>query len=1007
MKVQFRGIRKTAMARALMVAFGSTVLALGMPAPVLAQSNATATIFGQVQTAPGTVIVLENIATGARRSITPAADGHYQATSMPPGQYKVQLLRNNAVETTQQVEALIGQGVEVSFLDSSSTQTVKVKARRSQIDVSNTNNGATFTAKQLKTLPIAQSVAGIIQLAPGTTRADPAIGGESFGGAGASENGYYINGFPVTNVYKQLGGSTLPFFAISQAQILSGGYSAEFGRSTGGVVNITTKSGSNTWEAGATVQYEPERLRAHTQNIFYGNTGANPATDNKLQRYREGNTQNDTFASAYVSGPLIRDKLFVFANVEQTWNSYDYTNEGSEVPGSKVDGFSSRERRLPRYLAKLDYNINDQHRLEFTQIHDETQDNFALSGFDYTTLNRNNQVVRTSSSGTRTDDSILKYTGYLTDKLTATVLYGQSKSTFPQSLSGVLPGVYQVTAQPGNRVPGLTYVSPQVGGTQQVANAEDTQKTLRLDLEYKIGQHGLRGGLDINRIASVNGKALIGGGLWTYYKSSPTRRVPVPGGKSPAEGGGYGAQGYYVSEYHESDAATPSTDQSAQYIQDRWQVSERVLLDLGLRNEQFTNKNSDGVAYAAQRHQLAPRLGVAWDVNGDGSMKMFANAGRYHLQIPTSVAQRIAGNPVHTNHYFTYTGVDPQTGAPVGLVPISGVYASGNEYGQAKDPRQASVAGLKANFQDEITLGFERAWSPELTFGAKATYRTLRSAIEDYCDSRPINAWAVRNNVATNNFNLGCVLINPGEDNTFVVDLKGDGHFTEVKLNAAEIGLAPLKRTYAALDLFAEHPLKNGWYGKINYTFSKSRGNLEGQVSSDNGQADIAATIAYDYPELGAGADGLLPNNHTHVIKAFGLLQLNEQWSVGANLNITSGAPLNCFGNLPDELNRDGNNPAADYGSATFYCDGKLHPRGTSGTLPTDIRLAMNLIYKPQQFKGLSFKTDVFNILNRQVPLSVRQDYNDGGRINAHYLRTVSTTPGRSVRFAVEYLKQF
>lgn len=1007
MKQKIRAIRHSAMAQALMLAFGGTILALGTPSTVLAQSNATATIFGQAQYTPGSVIVLENLATGARRTIALGPDGHYQATSMPPGQYKVQLLRNNAVETTQQVEALIGQGVEVSFAQPADTQTVTVKTRRVAIDVSNTNNGATFTAKQLKALPIAQSVGGIIQLAPGTTRADSAIGGESFGGAGASENGYYINGFPVTNVYKQLGGSTLPFFAISQAQILSGGYSAEFGRSTGGVVNITTKSGSNTWEAGAVLQFEPERLRARTQNFYYGNTGSNPATDNTLQRYREGNTQSDTFASVFVSGPLIRDKLFMFANVEQTWNRSAYTNVGSDTLSAKVDGFGERERRLPRYMAKIDYNISDAHRLEFTRIHDETKDEFSYSGFDYSNLSRNNTVVRTAGSGTRTDDTILKYTGYLTDKLTATVLYGESKSTFPTSESGKLPGVYQVSAQVANRVPGLTYVSPQIRGTEQVENAQDTQKTLRLDLEYKLGQHALRGGLDINRIASVNGKSLIGGGLWNYYKSSPTRRVPAPGGLTPAEGGGFGAQGYYVSEYHESDAATPSTDQSAQYIQDRWQVTERVLLDLGLRNEQFTNKNSAGVAYAAQRHQLAPRLGVAWDVYGDGGLKVFANAGRYHLQIPTSVAQRIAGNPVHTNRYFTYTGVDPQTGAPLGLVPLSGVYASGNEYGQAKDPRQASVAGLKANFQDEMTLGFERAWSPELTFGVKGTYRTLKSAIEDYCDSRPINAWAARNNVATNNFNLGCVLVNPGVDNTFVVDLKGDGNFREVRLSAAEIGLVPMKRTYAALDLFAEHPLKNGWYGKINYTYSKSRGNLEGQVSSDNGQADIAATIAYDYPELGTGADGLLPNNHSHVIKAFGFYQINPQFSVGANLNITSGAPLNCFGNLPDELNRDGSNPAADYGSATFYCDGKLNPRGTRGTLPTDIRLALSLTWKPAQVKGLSFKTDVFNVLNRQTPLSVQQAYNDGGRINAHYLRTTSTTPARSVRFSAEYQQQF
>ena len=66
-----------------------------------------------------------------------------------------------------------------------------------------------------------------------------------------------INGFPVTNVLFQVGTSELPFNSIAQAQILTGGFGAEFGRSTGGVINIQTKSGTNTWEAGGSISTEP------------------------------------------------------------------------------------------------------------------------------------------------------------------------------------------------------------------------------------------------------------------------------------------------------------------------------------------------------------------------------------------------------------------------------------------------------------------------------------------------------------------------------------------------------------------------------------------------------------------------------------------------------------------------------------------------------------------------------------------------------------------------------
>ena len=996
--------RTTVIAHALALAFGGVLLSGGLSAPAYAQSNATGIIFGQVANPNGASVVLENTATGARRTVHPDAGGRYQATSMQPGAYKVMLMRGGDVERTLEVEALIGQGVEASF---DALQAVTVSSRRRSIDVSNTNNGAVFTARELAALPVAQSLSGIIQLAPGTARGSPRIGGDSFGGAGVSENSYYINGFPVTNVYKQIGSTTLPFFAIAQAQILQGGYSAEFGRSTGGVVNVTTKSGTNRWEAGAVLQYTPNWLRAKPEDTYYPNTGANPATDGKLLTYRGANSATDVFGSAYVGGPLIKDKLFVFANVEQDRFNTGYISKDSDSTNAS-NGWTERASRTPRYLLKLDYNITDDHRLEFTQIHDETSKTQQNYGFSYANLQRNNvRADGVTGDAAITNDSILKYTGFLTDRLTVTALAGRFKSTYPQSVEGYVPGIFQVSAPARSQVPGLSYPNPQsITGTMQVDNAEDKQSTLRLDVEYKLGDHGLRAGIDHNNVSSINGSSMAGGGGWYYYRSA-NPNAPVPGGRSPSSGGGYGAQGYYVDEYHQSDAASPKTDQSAQYLQDRWQVTDTLLLDLGLRNEQFTNKNSFDVPYAEQRHMLAPRLGAAWDVRGDSSLKLFANAGRYHLQIPTSVALRLAGNPVHIDHYFTYTGVDAKTGAPTGLTEISPPFSAGNEYGKAKDPHQVAASTLGATYQDELALGFEAALTPAYTAGAKFTYRTLRNTIEDWCDQRPVNAWASRNNVDASRYTMPCLLINPGRDNTLQLDLRGDGKLVTIPLTADDIGLPEVQRIYTALDLFLEHPLRNGWYGKVNYTLSRSRGNMEGQVQSDIGQADIAATTAFDYPELMSGADGLLPNNHTHVLKAFGYYELSPEWRVGANVNIVTGSPQSCIGNLPKALNVN-NNPAGWYGSATFYCDEKLAPRGSAGTLPTDVRLALNATYMPRWLKGLSLKGDVFNLLNRQTVLATQPVYNSGAdTINPYYNQVLGRAPERQVRFTAEYNYKF
>jgi outer membrane receptor protein involved in Fe transport len=980
-------------------------LALAFAGPVLAQSNATGTIFGQVANGNGATVVLENTATGARRTVSVDANGRYNASSMPPGTYKVMLVRAGTVESTLEVEALIGQGVEASF---ETIQAVTVTSRRPMIDVSNTNNGAVFTARQLAMLPIAQSLSGITQLAPGTARGNTRVGGDSFGGAGVSENSYYINGFPVTNVYRQIGSTTLPFFAIGQAQILQGGYSAEFGRSTGGVVNITTKSGTNNWEAGAVLQYTPDRLRAKPEDTFYPDTGHNPKTDGKLLTYRQSNSATDVFGSVYVGGPLVKDKLFMFANIEQDRFSTGYISKDSDSL-NKTNGWTEREARTPRYLLKLDYNISDDHRLEFTQIHDEnikTQQNY---GFDYATLQRNDKRAGgTTGDAAKTNDSILKYTGFLGDNLTVTALAGRFKSTYPQSREGYVAGLYQVSAPLRTQVPGLTYTNPQtIGGTIQVPNAEDKQSTLRLDVEYRLGSHALRAGIDRNNVSSINGSELAGGGTWNYFRADPNAHVTNVGG-TPASGGGYGLQGYYVSEYHQSDSAAPKTDQSAQYIQDRWQLTDKLLLDLGLRNEQFTNKNSFGQSYAAQRHMLAPRLGAAWDVRGDGSLKAFANLGRYHLQIPTSVALRLAGNPVHVDHFFTYTGVDPKTGAPTGLTEITPPVSSGNEFGGAKDPRQVASSNLGATYQDELALGFEAALTQEYTVGSKVTYRTLRNTIEDWCDPRPVRAWGKRNNVDTSKYEMPCLLINPGRANTLTLDLAGDGKLVSIPLSAADIGLPKVKRTYIALDMFVEHPMRDGWYGKLNYTLSRTAGNMEGQVMSDIGQADIAATTSFDFPELMDYASGPLPNDHTHMLKAYGYYQLAQEWTVGGNINVVTGAPKSCIGNLPPALNPNGTNPAAGYGSAVFYCDGKPAPRGSAGRMPTDFRVALNATYMPRMFKGLALKADVFNLLNRQTTMATQPGYNAGvNTVSPYYGQVLGRAPERQVRFAAEYKHKF
>jgi hypothetical protein len=1026
-------LKKTVLVHALSLAFCGAVISVASMAPAMAQSNASGSVYGKVAGGTGDTVTLVNSGTNATRTTTVDASGNFRVTSLPIGVYTATLTKGGASVGSTQVEVLAGQGIEASFATAvaGGVQSVQVSGRRNRIDVSSSNNGATFTARELEKLPVARTVESIVQLAPNTTRGDPSYpAGASFGGGAASENAYYINGMVATNALSQLGAMELPFGAIAQAQILTGGFGAEFGRSTGGVVNITTKSGTNTWEAGGMASITPKSTRAKYHDLYYANTGAFPRTDGTLYQRREDNELTEKQYSAWAGGPLIKDTLFGFVALEQTEREQNLVNgtSASTVLGST--GYREAETTTKRYLAKVDWNINDNHRLEFTSVGDLPETDLRYRSYNYATRavgsTVNSEIHQEfgpiNPNGGKLNS--LRYIGNITDDLTISALYGKTKSDHIYEPTGYDPTILQITASPENRAPGLAYVGGQrITGSIPLNGATDEVTSKRLDLEYKLGNHTLRAGLDNNKAVSVNaGDAYAGGGIWTYLRevnANGTPQVTQPfagdGVDVPALGqfGGLAAQGYYVNRSIVSTVSNAFAGQDAQYLEDRWQVTPDVLLTLGVRREGFYNANQDNVKYIEMKNQIAPRANVAWDVNGDGTFKVFGSAGRYTVQIPTLVALRGANGSTFTNQYYAYTGTDAN-GQPTGLTQLTGIGSTNNEFGQAKDPKTVAAQDMKPAFQDEITFGLERQLTPDYNFGAKFTYRTLRSTIDDTCDARPFNAYAARNGINTDNYaGFGCASFNPGEANDFLVDYAGNGTYTQVNLTKEDLGFDKPKRTYAALDFFLEHGYRNGWYAKVNYTLGRSKGNTEGQTLSDTAvaQGDVAATQTWDYPELMVGSNGLLPNDRKHQIKAFGFVDVTEEIVIGGNLLLASGRPRSCSGTNPITSVPGWEGP--NYQSASRYCFGAtgaqntLVQRGTLGRLPWEKTLDLNVVYRPTFLAGLALKVDVFNVFNDQSVQKVNERYNTGNARYALYETPTYLSAPRAAKFSVEYNRRF
>ena len=1037
-----RPMRYSALALAMGLAFAGT--------GALAQSNTTGAIFGQVAAKQGTTVVAENTETGFSRTANVDDSGRYRFSTLPIGKYKVTLQNaGSAVSTRNDIIVTISGGTEVSFGAAAAANDAKnlegvsvVASALPAIDVSSVDTRTVLTSEQLNKLPIARSVGAAALLAPGvvdnSSYSTTGFGNvPSFGGAASSENAYYINGYAVTNPLQSLGSTTLPFDAIDQEQVLTGGYGAEFGRSTGGVINIVTKRGSNQWKGGVYSIWRPQSLRSNPRNNYFPKTGfygpgTTTPTDGTLYWYRNKNQYSYITYGAYFSGPLIKDKLFFYLDGEMTkqdGNSVaSFSNSSSNTAKT---GWNDYGYKLPRWTAKIDWNITDSNILELTGVQDNIVYDSSRYAFNYGDYSHGN----VKNGGLHQKDSsrlyIAKYTSYITDDLTVSALVGKQNLEHLQQPFGYDPSCPYISSTSTSQAPGLTYGACQQGAVSSLLlpGANDKTKGWRLDVEYRLGDHTLRAGYDAQRAESLTGSAYPGGYAWIYgWQKDPTIGVDASHGvASPVSAGGLGTKGFYVSRTYLTQSANVKTEQQAQFIEDRWQITDRWLLSLGLRNEQFTNYNGDGKPYARQRHQLAPRIGVSWDVFGDSSLKVFANAGRYHLAMPNNVAVRGASGSLNTSEYFTYTGVDPKTGAPTGLTPIavdrSKGYTCGNtnaisanlECGEAPDPRTVAAKGLNSHFQDEYIAGMEQQISPAYNWGAKLTYRNLRSAIDDTCTPA-----------------LGghCFLFNPGQANTFLQE-QADGSFKEVTYSNRELGFPRLKRKYYAVDLFLEHPFAEKWYGRIDYTYSRNYGNTEGQLASDldtgnGGQADVSTTQDWDLPQLMVGANGLLPNNRKHQIKAFGYFQATEEWRFGASLIAASGRPKNCTSHYPTAdkglysgaaywfcgLSGSGTAPGAvdAKGKPIPYVpaasDYAFSPRGSHGTAPWTYQLNLNVAYTPSWLDNkLTLQMDIINVLNRQVATAYNYRYETSVRNtpNQLYLREINVSDPRYFRFTARY----
>lgn len=931
--------------------------ALGVSAAAMAQET-TGRIEGAVTTTEstqvaGATVTIRNVNTGFTRSVQVDGQGNYSFGQLPTGVYSLTVEKAGyQTQSTESIRVAAGGTVSVSVPLYSNVERISVVGSTiSAVDTRSSGTSLNIGELELDRIPVPRTATDVALLAPSTTKGDSRFGNlASFGGASVAENATYINGLNVTNFRNGLGFSNVPFEFYKEFQILTGGYGAEFGRSTGGVINALTKSGSNDFEAGANVYFQPKSLRETSPNAYY--------RDGRYYVFNEADEYTSMQANLYVSGALIQDKLFYYV-------MYNPRDIDSETVGSEGETYINDETGDDFWGAKIDWQITNDHLLEVLAFSDSQTTNTTSYGYVPGVGVDTSEPPGKSYAESGGDNWSVTYTGYLTDDLTVKALYGVNEYSLSSNSSefAYCTLIRDMRAdKPNGLEAGCADATTYFGEL-----GEDERKAMRVDFEWRLtDDHTLRFGYDQETNTSISETSYSGpeGAYYFIYDAQPGDLL-ANGASVPAGATGYARQrAYRVSGNFETKA-------SALYVEDTWSITPDVTATIGLRQETFDNMNADGQTFVKIDDMLAPRLGLAWDINGDGQSKFFANLGRYFLPVANNTNVRLSGNEYDVSTYYVLNGasvgqIEGQTSLILDLGSQIG-QQNVNSDGSVPDTRSIVDQDIDPMYQDELIIGYEAQIDDSWSWGVRGIRRELNGAIDDMIVDHALNA---RYNCDVYHQS---VLGNPGEDMSIWADTNCDGDVDElITLSGAELLYPQAERKYSAVELTLARAWDDQWSLNASYTWSKSYGNSEGLVKSDIAQGDAGITQDFDFPELMDGAYGALPNDRRHTFKAYGAYQLSDSFRLGANFNLSSGRPLNAFGiGHP--------NGVPEYGDTYYVCvadcaDDALDnapnvynkfERGTYGRTEWAAQLDLNATYetKISEFDVI-VQLDVFNVLN-------------------------------------------
>jgi len=566
-------------------------------------AETTATIIGTVSddkdaALPGAMVTAVNAATNFTRTTSTEANGSYRVALLPPGVYTMTVeISGFAKEVRKGIELGLGKEIILDFKLKLSTagEVVEVSGETPLIDATKSQLGQSVQQEEIRNLPLnGRDYTQLSLLAPGVKPVGTLVnyGQFSIGGQRGDAVNYTIDGaennFSYTNEARQL----FTQEGVQEFQILTNRFSAEYGRATGGVINVISKSGTNDLHGNGFFFFRPDKL--DSPDFFAKQSGQDFPIDQQQ-------------GGATLGGPIQKDKTFFFTAFEQT-------NRDGSLSVSPIDRFPTGVRPKPvdlsLFTGKVDHRLNSDNSMVFRYNFQHRKEAGFYAGGRYV----DGVVTEAHSHSFAVSENAVLSNDTYNEVL---VQYGRHLREDTPEATG--PAFYRPSAVTGHH-----YCCPQ----RFLENRVELLDTFTKVFATSKGDHTMKFGGDYIHIKSEITFAQYFGGGYIFQTDEPFDP------NNPDTFPTY----FFIGAGNPTDNDT--NHQFSAFLQDDWRVNDRLTLNLGLRYdiETFSGPSSNqpltgnivlGAIPPKDTNNFAPRLGFTYDWGGKGKTIIRGGYGRY------------------------------------------------------------------------------------------------------------------------------------------------------------------------------------------------------------------------------------------------------------------------------------------------------------------------------------------------------------------------------------------